>query len=76
MELRLDGQVAVITGSSMGIGKAIARTYGLAGARVVVNSRDSTRAQAAADELTAAGIDAFPVAAEVCAAKPLMGWSR
>ena len=43
MELRLDGQVAVITGSSMGIGKAIARSYGLAGARVVINSRDGPR---------------------------------
>src|SRR2546423_15696336 len=65
MELRLDGQVAVITGSSMGIGKAIARTYGLAGAHVVVNSRDSTRAQMAAAELTAAGIDTFPLAADL-----------
>ena len=68
MELRLDGQVAVITGSSMGIGKAIARTYGLAGARVVVNSRDGTRARAAADELMASGIDAFPVAADLARA--------
>lgn len=68
MELRLDGRVAVITGSSMGIGKAIARSYGQAGARVVINSRDSGRADAAAEELRAEGIDAFPVAADV-------GWS-
>ena len=45
MDLRLDGRVAIITGSSMGIGKAIARAYGQAGARVVINSRDQQRAR-------------------------------
>jgi 3-oxoacyl-[acyl-carrier protein] reductase len=65
MELRLDGQVAVITGSSMGIGKAIAHIYGQAGARVVVNSRDSGRAAAAAAELQARGIEAAPLAADL-----------
>lgn len=65
MELRLDGRVAVVTGSSMGIGKAIARVFGEAGARVVVNSRDAGRARAAADELSALGIAALPVAADV-----------
>ena len=65
MELRLDGQIAVVTGSSMGIGKAIARVFGQAGARVVVNSRDAGRAGAAADELSALGIPVLPVAADV-----------
>lgn len=65
MELRLDGQIAIVTGSSMGIGKAIARLYGQAGAQVVVNSRDQGRAQAVADELTAEGIEALAVAADI-----------
>jgi len=65
MELRLDGQIALVTGSSIGIGKAIARVYGHAGARVVVNSRDEGRARDAAAALRAEGIDAFPVAADV-----------
>jgi len=65
MELRLDGQVAVVTGSSIGIGRAIARLYGQNGARVVVNSRDSGRAAAAADELKAEGIEALAVAADL-----------
>jgi 3-oxoacyl-[acyl-carrier protein] reductase len=65
MELRLDGQIAIVTGSSMGIGKAIARAYGQAGAQVVINSRDSGRARAAAEELEAEGIAAFPVAADL-----------
>src|ERR1700694_3354700 len=65
MELRLDGQIALVTGSSIGIGKAIARVFGHAGARVVVNSRDEGRARAAAAELGAEGVDTFPVAADV-----------
>lgn len=69
MELRLDDQVAIITGSSMGIGKAIARVYGRAGSRVVVNSRDEGRARAAAADLAAEGIDAFPVAADLAQAE-------
>ena len=48
----LDGQVVLITGSSSGIGAAIARRVALAGARVVVSSRSSAEAGArVADEL-------------------------
>jgi len=65
MDLRLDGQIAVVTGSSVGIGRSIARLYGQAGARVVVNSRDHDRARAVAGELAAEGIDALPIAADV-----------
>jgi 3-oxoacyl-[acyl-carrier protein] reductase len=65
MELRLDGRVAIVTGSSMGIGKAIARVYGRAGARVVVNGHHEARAHAAAAELSAEGIDAYAVVADV-----------
>jgi NAD(P)-dependent dehydrogenase (short-subunit alcohol dehydrogenase family) len=38
---RFDGRVALVTGSSGGIGAAIARSLGAAGAHVVVNSRSS-----------------------------------
>lgn len=47
----LTGRLALVTGSGRGIGHAIARGYALAGARVVLNGRDTARLGAAAAEL-------------------------
>jgi 3-oxoacyl-[acyl-carrier protein] reductase len=58
----VDGLVAVVTGSSSGIGRAIAQRLAEGGARVVVNSRDAGRAAEAA---AAIGHGAVPVAADV-----------
>jgi len=54
---RLDGRVALVTGSSAGIGLALARGLGQAGARLVLNGRDEGRLQAAAATLRAEGLD-------------------
>lgn len=43
MDLELDGNVALVTGSSRGFGKACARTLAREGARVVCNGRDEER---------------------------------
>ena len=40
----MDGWTAIVTGSSSGIGKAIAQRYAEQGANVVVNSRSEERA--------------------------------
>lgn len=44
---KLEGQVAVVTGASMGIGEAIARLFVEEGASVVLSSRDASRTEAA-----------------------------
>ena len=50
----LTGRVAVVTGSSRGIGKAIAHRMAEQGARVVISSRKQDACQAVADEINAA----------------------
>jgi len=51
----LKGQVALITGSSAGIGRAIAGGLAQAGAAVVINGRSAQTVEAAVGEITAAG---------------------
>ena len=55
---RLDGRLALVTGSSAGIGLALARGLAQAGARVVLNGRDATRLAAAARLLHEEGLAA------------------
>lgn len=62
----LTGRVAVVTGSSSGIGAAIATELAAAGAAVVVNSRSQARAEPVADEIRTRGGRAIAVAADVC----------
>ena len=63
---RLDGQVAVVTGASRGIGRAIALALAREGARVVVNyARSRDHAEAVVAEIGAAGGRARPVPADV-----------
>src|SRR3954453_10887557 len=50
---RLDGKVAIVTGSTKGIGKAMARGLAAAGALVVVSSRKQQLCDEVAAELQA-----------------------
>ncbi|AWS43469.1 SDR family NAD(P)-dependent oxidoreductase [Streptosporangium sp. 'caverna'] len=55
MDLQLTGKRALVTGSSSGLGEAIAKALATEGAQVVVHGRDRARTEAVADAIGAAG---------------------
>ena len=63
MDLELNGKVALITGSSRGLGFASARALAGEGARVAICARDDAQLQRAADELRVISGDADDVLA-------------
>lgn len=64
---RLAGRTAIVTGSTSGIGEAIARVLAASGAAVVVSGRDSERADQVANTIRQAGGTAHPVIADLSA---------
>jgi len=63
--MKLKGKVAIITGSSGGIGHGIARLFAKEGSIVIVNSRVLERAEKVVREIIKEGGQAFPVQADV-----------
>lgn len=65
MNARLDSPVAVVTGSTRGIGRAIAEAFGSEGYRVVINGRDVSETAAVVAELRTDGICALGVPGDI-----------
>jgi 3-oxoacyl-[acyl-carrier protein] reductase len=64
--MKLQGKVAIVTGGSRGIGRAVAKTLAREGAKVVVNYiRASAEASRVVEEIRKAGGSAVPVMADV-----------
>jgi NAD(P)-dependent dehydrogenase (short-subunit alcohol dehydrogenase family) len=63
--VRLEGEIALVTGSTAGIGKAVATAFGTEGARVLVTGRSAERGQAVVDHIIGAGGEAAFVAADL-----------
>src|SRR5688572_1342694 len=62
---RLDGKVAVVTGASAGVGRAIVRELAREGARVGLIARSAEALEAAAEEVREAGSDALVLPLDV-----------
>ncbi|MFP6851564.1 MAG: glucose 1-dehydrogenase [Pseudomonas sp.] len=61
----LEGQVALITGATRGIGLAIAQAYGRAGAKLVISSENPADCERAVAGLAGEGIDACALVADL-----------
>lgn len=66
MDLKLDGKVAVVTGGSLGIGRAVAQALAGEGVRVAIVARSAGPLEQAAREITGeTGVDVLAVPADV-----------
>jgi len=67
----LSGEVAIVTGGSRGIGRAIAEAFVRAGANVVICGRNEASLRVAADELSALGTECLGLVADVSSSSDL-----
>jgi NAD(P)-dependent dehydrogenase (short-subunit alcohol dehydrogenase family) len=65
MRLELEGKVAIVTGGSKGLGRAIAEELGHEGARVSICARGTADLESAAREMREVGIDVLAFEADV-----------
>ena len=66
MDLQLKGKVAVVTGGSLGIGRAVTEALVAEGVRVAIVARSRDTLEQAAREITqASGVEVLPVVADV-----------
>lgn len=59
LSTELEGAVALVTGAAQGLGLSIAQTLGRRGARVVIGDLQEEKANAAAGQLCAEGLEAY-----------------
>ena len=65
MDLQLKDKVAIVPASSSGLGRAVARSFGREGARVVMCSRDEAAIEEAAADVRATGAEVLAMTTDV-----------
>eukprot|EP01042_Synura_sphagnicola_P011930 gene11930-15204_t len=66
MDLKLTGKVAVVTGGSLGIGRAVAEAFAAEGVRVAIVARSKAALEQAAREITeTTGVEVLAIPADV-----------
>lgn len=71
MLIDMTGEVAIVTGGSRGIGRAIAEAFGRSGANVVICGRNEARLRTAAEELSRLGPECIGLVADVSSSSDL-----
>ena len=74
MDLQLKGQVALVTGGTKGIGRAIAETFASEGCNVAICARKEDEVKAAVAALQKKGVKAFGKAVDVGKGDQLKEW--
>ena len=68
-QLKMDELVIVVTGSSRGVGLALATAFAHAGAKVVLNGRNPERLRSAFDKINRSGVKVMAISADIATAE-------